>query len=100
MRQLKFKINDYSIRPKYTAAYLRRDEENYVDELRSAVIEEIQTDLELTIGEYTMHLAAWLDPGHWWDDWRDAFVANGSDIEYDEVAERVQEILAAAVVDK
>lgn len=46
---------------------------NYEDPLTAlveAAIQTISTDVEITCGDVTMPLAAWLDPDHWSEDWQ------------------------------
>lgn len=45
--------------------------EDPLDALVEQVLETLGTDVELTVGGVTMHLAAWRDPDHWADDWRE-----------------------------
>ena len=37
--------------------------------LAEAVLDHISTDTVITVGGVDMHLAAWLDPEHWAEDW-------------------------------
>lgn len=37
--------------------------------LIDGIIQDIATDVEVTAGGVTLHLAAWMDPDHWADDW-------------------------------
>lgn len=47
------------------------DGEDPLEELIAAVIQTISTDIEVTCGGVTMHLAAWQDPEHWSEDWEE-----------------------------
>ena len=42
--------------------------------LVEAAIQTISTDVKITVGDVTMHLAAWQDPDHWAEDWAEAGV--------------------------
>jgi hypothetical protein len=63
------------------------------EDLAEAVMDTISTELMVTVGEVTMHLAAWADPDHWSDDWREEL---GLD-DPDEAPEAVAQLLAAGV---
>lgn len=45
------------------------DGEDPLEQLIESVIQTISTEVMVTVGEVTMHLAAWQDPDHWSDDW-------------------------------
>lgn len=62
------------------------------DTLVDAVIQNIATDIEVTVGDVTMFLAAWQDPEHWSEDW-----AKKLGIDMDDVPEAVDELLASVV---
>lgn len=87
MRKLPYNINGVTMRA-HDAAILVGDEEAE-EALREAVLELISTDAEITIDGITMHLAGWLDPDHWSEDWQ----AKGID------PEDVSGMLLAAIQD-
>jgi hypothetical protein len=68
----------------HDAAYVKGE-----DDLREAFVEQvvqsISTDVEVTVGEVKMHLAAWMDPDHWEDDWREAGVEDVDQLLLDEL---------------
>lgn len=68
MRKLPFNI-DGSIMRAHDAAILVGGEDEE-DALRDAVLEHISTDTMITVEGKTMHLAGWLDPDHWSEDWQ------------------------------
>lgn len=53
----------------------------------------IAIDVEITVGEVTMHAAAWEDPDHWVEDWREVL---GLDPD-DDPTSAVDDLLAAAL---
>lgn len=57
-----------------------------------SVVQTMSVDIQVTVGDVTMHLAAWQDPAHWGEDWRDRL---GCDLE--DADEAVAELLASAV---
>lgn len=84
-----------------TQAYVSEDEAP-LDEIVREVINTIGTDLNVTIGGVTMFLAAWEDPGHWADEWRekieDVGFAPAEDSDEDIIAEFVASLLDDARV--
>lgn len=44
-------------------------DEDLMTAVVDSVIQDISTDIEVTINGVTMHLAAWMDPEHWSEDW-------------------------------
>jgi hypothetical protein len=42
---------------------------NVHEELVEAIIQNIETEIEITLGDKTIHLAAIRDPEHWSEDW-------------------------------
>lgn len=85
MRKLPYNIEG-SIMRAHDAAILVGDEEPQ-EALREAVLQHISTDTIITVSGVTMHLAGWLDPDHWSEDWQ----AKGID------ADEVYNMLDAAV---
>ncbi len=60
-------------RTRYPGAYdvaPVEDDQDPIDAVVAAIVDDIGTSLEVTISGVTMHLAAWRDPEHWDDDWR------------------------------
>lgn len=53
------------------AAYLSDGDDPHAVLIES-IVHTIATDVEVTIGGVTMHLAAWGDPDHWSDEWDEA----------------------------
>lgn len=68
----------------HDAAYVASGEEPR-SALVEAVIGSVSTNIEVRVGSVTMHLAAWMDPDHWAEEWGAAGVAD------------VDELLAGAV---
>jgi hypothetical protein len=94
MRKLPFQFVPGAFRATHTAGYLTNDDTVF-DALRDAVMEELGTEVELTIGGHTMHFAAWLDPDHWADDW-----AVELDVDHEDAVSAVAALLEATVVDE
>jgi hypothetical protein len=42
-----------------------------IEALAEGVVQSISTDVEIKLGEITIHLAMLLDPDHWESDWRE-----------------------------
>lgn len=57
----------------HDAVYVTPDEDPLAA-LVAAAIQSISTDVEVTVSGVTMHLAAWMDPVHWSEDWEQAGV--------------------------
>jgi hypothetical protein len=66
-RYLRFKFDARPMRAHDAAVVMPG--EDPADALRDAVLSHISTDTSITIAGVTNHLAAWLDPEHWADDW-------------------------------
>lgn len=68
---------DYTVKGRITptadAAYLE-DGDTPQEELVAAVVSTIAIHVEVTCAGVTLHLAAWMDPAHWQDDWEKAGV--------------------------
>lgn len=77
MRKVEFSIGG-SITRARDAAYIVGDEDP-LETLIDAALQSISTDVEITVGGVTMHLAAWQDPDMWSEDWRE------KDIDLDDV---------------
>jgi hypothetical protein len=48
------------------------DGEDPREVLVDAAIQSVSTNVEITAGGVTLHLAAWMDPDHWSEDWQEA----------------------------
>ena len=57
-------------------AAILRDGDDPRESLIEEVIQSISTTVEVTVGDVTMHLAAWMDPEHWEDDWLGVGIAD------------------------
>lgn len=93
MRKLEFKTERTIVMGSHDAAYLDEDED-LATALTQAVIDGLDTDLEVTVSDVTMHLAAWRDPDHWATDW-----AEKLGVDFDDAPGAVAELLASAVTD-
>lgn len=60
-----------TLMPTADAAYVSEDEDPR-QRLIECVVETIETDVQVTAGGITLHLAAWRDPEHWSDEWTEA----------------------------
>lgn len=69
IHQLPFNITGMTLASHDAAIVV--DGEDLQEALKEAVIHNIETDVEITIGDVTMFLAAWLDPEHWSSDWEE-----------------------------
>lgn len=70
MRRFRFVIEPgYSLRSG-DVAHVADDADPLAGIIESA-IDNLGTEVLLKIGDVTMHLAAWQDPEHWADDWRE-----------------------------
>ncbi len=76
LRQIEFKIDRTILAGRRDVALLREDEDA-AEEFARAVLNSVATEVEVTAGGVTLHLAAWLDPEHWSTDWSDAGVEDG-----------------------
>lgn len=62
-----------------------------------SVVATIATDVEVIVGGVKLHLAAWEDPDHWSEDWREqAGVDAGDDFDAESY---VNDLLATAVTE-
>jgi hypothetical protein len=57
--------------PTADSAYVSEDEDPRT-RLIESVVGTISTDVEVTAGGVTLHLAAWQDPDHWSEEWTEA----------------------------
>lgn len=79
MKILPYKIQKASVGA-LASVYLTTDED-ILSELGRDVLDTLSTDLEVTIGETTMFLAAWLDPEHWSEDWAEKLGCEDDDVD-------------------
>jgi hypothetical protein len=70
MEGIRFKVDSGSIMAYWDRAYVRTDESPQ-DAIRDAIIDNLSTDIWVSVGEVRNHLAAWLDPEHWSEEWRE-----------------------------
>jgi hypothetical protein len=70
------------------------DDEDPIAAVRDDAWQSLGTYLELTIGDVTMHAAAWEDPEHWAEDW-----AQKLDVDLDEAPDAVAALIAGALED-
>lgn len=68
------------------------------DSLNEALVQEVMrclaTNLNVTVGDVTMFLAAWEDPDHWCSDW-----AEKLGVGWEDVPAAVEALLAGAIED-
>lgn len=88
MAKVRFGLPRVTVGGSTDCAYLFEDEDPLAS-LVGSVVQDIATEVMVTVSGVTMHLAAWQDPDHWADDWREA--AGDED-----VAEFIAGLLAAA----
>jgi hypothetical protein len=69
MEGLKFSVKRGTLMGIADSAYMGSSDLQEV--LKEGVIETLSTEIEVTVSGVTMHLAAWLNPDHWSDDWRE-----------------------------
>lgn len=65
---------DYTVEGRITPSHdcaLIDTNENPHEEFVQAVIQTVAIDIEVTSGGVTLHLAAWVDPEHWIDEWHE-----------------------------
>jgi len=68
MKKIDFLVRDPG--HQYHDAAIVLADEDPRQALIDAAISSLSTDIELTLGEVTIHLAAIIDPEHWEEDWR------------------------------
>lgn len=86
MRRISYKIHEARLRAQLGEVVVLPGT-SLEEAIGEAVMEALSTDIEVTAGGKTMHLAAWMDPGHWSSDWEDA----GVEEPYDFIAGLVEE---------
>jgi hypothetical protein len=69
MDEIAFRISGLSF-GSYDHA-LVTDDENALDVLAQTVIDDLSTDIEVTVGGVTMHLAGWRNHDHWQTEWQE-----------------------------
>lgn len=69
MLRIPFKVERSIIMASADAAYFAPGRHDACEALCEAVMQNISTDVEITAGGVTLHLAAWQDPDHWSSDW-------------------------------
>ena len=72
-------------------AYVR-DADDPAEALSESILQNLSTDVDVTIAGVTMFLAAWMDPGHWSTDW-----AEKLGIPVEKVHDAVVDLFAKAV---
>lgn len=95
MIKLKYTIKGGSYSGMADSAYLSSRDEDLNEVLIDAVVETLNTSIEVTIGGVTLFLAAWQDPDHWADD-----IAQELDCDIDEAPDRIAALLREAVVEE
>lgn len=81
MNKLEFSIAGTVITGCHDAAYIAGGEDPR-EQLGEAVLDNLSTHLDVTVGGVTMFLAAWLDPAHWEEDWAKKLgLASDDDVE-------------------
>lgn len=92
MRGVRFTIPKGYVGGVTDRAHLSEGEEPDGEALYEAVIEALGTEVPVTVGGATMHLAAWRDPDHWADDWQQEL-----DVPHADVPAAVEALLTGAV---
>ena len=90
MQKIRFSIEKSYVGASTNVAYVA-DGETPFEALSDAVMEDIRTDLMVTVSGVTMFLAAWQDPDHWASDW-----AEKLGVDFDEAPGAVENLLAEA----
>ena len=93
MRQIVFDVGGATMRSHDSGIVLAGEDPR--DVLVESVVQNVATSIEVTVGDVTMHLAAWQDPDHWAEDW-----AAKLGIDLEAAADAVDEMVAAAVVER
>lgn len=79
MSKLKYKIERSTVMAALSSAIVLADEDP-----RAALVQDaltaISTDVNITAGGVTLHLAAWQDPDHWSQEWAEA-LGEDADVE-------------------
>lgn len=70
MRRIRFSVPRAIVGNMTDVADIEADEDP-VEGVVQTMMHDLSTEIELTIGGVTMHLAAWQDPDHWATDWRE-----------------------------
>lgn len=91
MRKVRFHIGQVVTSPCSDVARIR-DDEDVTEAVLQQVWDDLQTQIEVTIGGITMHAAAWQDPDHWAGDWAELL-----EVDYDDAPHAVASLLEQAV---
>lgn len=67
MRRIRYRVAAVRTTPWTDVAYVS-DGEDPAAQVAESIMQELSTNLMVTIGGETRHLAAWLSPDHWADD--------------------------------
>lgn len=94
MRKLRFSIERSVVGGLTDAALIDAGTEDATDDLVRQVMDDISTDLQVTVGGVTMFLAAWQDPDHWATDW-----AEQLDVEREDVPDAIAALLKSATIE-
>lgn len=70
MRKISYSIKRGTIMG-YADAAILGEGDDPATQVAQAAIQTLSTEIEITAGGVTMHLAGWLDPWHWEDDWNE-----------------------------
>lgn len=70
MSKIEYRIERSIVPAMHDAANLVYADEDPRTILVEAIMETISTSIEISCGGVRMHLAAWMDPEHWEEDWR------------------------------
>lgn len=79
MRKLEFLLANGGGRS-HDAALVSSDEDPR-EALIEAAIQHVSTEVEITVGGVTMHLAGWQDPDHWSEDWAERLGVDHDDVD-------------------
>jgi hypothetical protein len=90
MRKLSYFIERTTVMGAHDAGIVLEGED-LQEVLREAVLQYLGTEIDLTVGGVRMHMAGWLDPEHWSEDWEKILG------ETDDVSGEVWDLLAGAV---
>lgn len=89
--KLRYKVEKVTAGAFTDAAYLDSGEDPGTAVVRDA-LDTLKINVLITVGDYTMHAAAWEQPEHWADEWVKAL-----GVTPDEVAGHVTALLASAI---
>lgn len=92
MAKLKIRVGPNCVMRASNTVVIVDEGDDAREELVFEVARTVATDIEVTVGDITMTLAAWMDPDHWADDW---VLKLG--VDHDDVPGAVDELLAKAL---